>query len=99
MNRGKLRVLGDDGTTLAHLTGGSYFGEISLLNLGSEGNRRTANVLSVGYSDLFCLSRKDIAEVSAQPSALILRTLDTDHSSSVPQSSHHTAFLIKRRFI
>lgn len=64
VNRGKLHVLSDDGrTALATLTGGSYFGEISLLNLGTEGNRRTASVVSVGYSDLFCLSRKDIADV------------------------------------
>lgn len=64
VNGGKLRVLNDElGTVLATLTAGAYFGEISLLNVGAEGNRRTASVLSVGYSELLCLSKKDIWEV------------------------------------
>uniref|UniRef100_A0A914WPI2 Cyclic nucleotide-binding domain-containing protein n=1 Tax=Plectus sambesii TaxID=2011161 RepID=A0A914WPI2_9BILA len=64
VNGGKLRVINDElGTVLATLTAGAYFGEISLLNVGTEGNRRTASVLSVGYSELLCLSKKDIWEV------------------------------------
>ena len=60
---GRLQVVGDDGVTVfATLTDGSYFGEISILNLGGSGNRRTANVVSEGYSDLFCLSKQDLLE-------------------------------------
>ena len=60
VKQGKLQVVGEDGKTVyATLSDGSYFGEISILNVpGSlSGNRRTANVRSVGYSDVFCLSK------------------------------------------
>ncbi|XP_065577698.1 cyclic nucleotide-gated channel alpha-3-like isoform X2 [Artemia franciscana] len=64
VNRGKLQVVADDGkTVLATLKAGSYFGEISILNMGTAGNRRTASVRSVGYSDLFVLSKKDMWDV------------------------------------
>lgn len=62
---GHLAVVGEDGVTqLAVLTAGSSFGEISILNIsGSKmGNRRTANIQSLGYSDLFCLSKQDLTE-------------------------------------
>ncbi|CAH8503989.1 unnamed protein product, partial [Dicrocoelium dendriticum] len=64
VNRGTLHVLGDDNTTiLAILRAGSYFGELSILNLGQYGNRRTASVRSLGYSDLFRLSKSDLWDV------------------------------------
>ncbi|XP_023933698.1 cyclic nucleotide-gated cation channel alpha-3 [Lingula anatina] len=64
VNRGKLQVVADNGkTVLATLKPGSYFGEISILNMGTAGNRRTASVRSVGYSDLFCLSKTDLWDV------------------------------------
>ncbi|KAF7651594.1 hypothetical protein LDENG_00108880 [Lucifuga dentata] len=62
---GRLAVVGEDGVSqLAVLTSGSYFGEISILNIsGSKmGNCRTANIRSLGYSDLFCLSKQDLME-------------------------------------
>ncbi|CAN9514675.1 unnamed protein product [Ophioblennius macclurei] len=62
---GRLAVVGEDGVTqFAVLTAGSCFGEISILNIsGSKmGNRRTANIRSLGYSDLFCLSKQDLME-------------------------------------
>ncbi|KAM8908039.1 cyclic nucleotide-gated cation channel-like isoform 2-T6 [Spinachia spinachia] len=62
---GQLAVVGEDGATqYAVLTSGSCFGEISILNIsGSKmGNRRTANIRSLGYSDLFCLSKQDLMD-------------------------------------
>nr|XP_054484438.1 cyclic nucleotide-gated cation channel alpha-4 [Agelaius phoeniceus] len=73
IREGRLAVLAADGVTqLAVLGEGLYFGEISLINIKGNmaGNRRTANILSIGYSDLFCLGKEDLAEVLAEfPSA------------------------------
>lgn len=61
---GRLQVVGSDGlTVLATLSEGSYFGEISILNLSEIGNRRTADVRSVGFSDLLCLSKNNLLDV------------------------------------
>uniref|UniRef100_A0AAX7V4V7 Cyclic nucleotide-binding domain-containing protein n=1 Tax=Astatotilapia calliptera TaxID=8154 RepID=A0AAX7V4V7_ASTCA len=65
IKEGKLAVVSDDGLKqFVVLSDGSYFGEISILAIkGSKaGNRRTANIRSIGYSDLFCLSKDDLME-------------------------------------
>lgn len=64
VSRGILQVVANEGkTVVATLKAGSYFGEISVLNVGTAGNKRTASVRSVGYSDLFCLNKKDLWDV------------------------------------
>ncbi|UJR24964.1 hypothetical protein I4U23_006328 [Adineta vaga] len=66
IKRGQLGVVSDDGrTTFVVLKEGSVFGEISILNIpGSKnGNRRTANVRSLGYSDLYTLRKEDLWHV------------------------------------
>ncbi|XP_046693838.1 cyclic nucleotide-gated channel cone photoreceptor subunit alpha [Silurus meridionalis] len=65
IKKGNLAVVADDGITqFVVLSEGAYFGEISILGIkGSKaGNRRTANIRSVGYSDLFALSKDDLME-------------------------------------
>ncbi|XP_056459786.1 cyclic nucleotide-gated cation channel alpha-3 [Gadus chalcogrammus] len=65
IKEGKLAVVADDGVTqFVVLSDGAYFGEISILGIkGSKaGNRRTANIRSVGYSDLFALTKDDMME-------------------------------------
>uniref|UniRef100_A0A8C7J3L0 Cyclic nucleotide gated channel subunit alpha 1 n=1 Tax=Oncorhynchus kisutch TaxID=8019 RepID=A0A8C7J3L0_ONCKI len=69
IKEGKLAVVADDGIKqFVVLSDGSYFGEISILSIkGSRaGNRRTANIRSVGYSDLFCLSKDDLMEALSE---------------------------------
>ena len=62
VKQGILEVLAEDGKILTILTDGGHFGEISILNLSGCGNRRTAHVRSVGYSELFSLSKTDLLE-------------------------------------
>ena len=60
---GRLQVIQEDTeAVIATLHEGSYFGEISILNLSDTGNRRNANVRSEGYSELLCLSKEDLLE-------------------------------------
>lgn len=64
VSRGILEVVTNNGkSVVATLKAGSYFGEISVLNVGLAGNKRTASVRSVGYSDLFCLNKQDLWDV------------------------------------
>ena len=63
IKRGKLDVVADDGIKVFVTLGeGVVFGELSIMNIpGSKlGNRRSANVRSVGYTDLFALSKDDL---------------------------------------
>lgn len=66
VKRGELSVLAEDCKTVyGTLSDGSVFGELSILNISGvkTGNRRTANVRSVGFSDLFALSKQDLWSV------------------------------------
>ena len=60
---GFVQVLGgqDGRTCLVTLSEGSVFGEIALLGVGGM-NRRTADVVSQGYSNLFTLLKEDLEE-------------------------------------
>ncbi|XP_056279487.1 cyclic nucleotide-gated cation channel alpha-4 [Pseudoliparis swirei] len=69
IREGKLAVVADDGVTeFAVLGESSFFGEISILNIkgNKSGNRRTANIRSIGHSDLFSLSKEDLTDVLSE---------------------------------
>ncbi|XP_046566899.1 cyclic nucleotide-gated channel rod photoreceptor subunit alpha-like isoform X3 [Haliotis rubra] len=57
---GVVEVISETGTVLKRMAAGDFFGEIGILNLDGGINRRTADVRSVGYSELFVLSREDV---------------------------------------
>lgn len=59
---GTVDVLGTDGQTVATLTDGSFFGEISLLERGP----RTANVRAASYCDLYTLEKSALDDVAAE---------------------------------
>ena len=64
IHRGRVEVVSADGCTVyAVLEPGFYFGEISLLNIGPYGNRRTSNVRSVGFSELFVITKQDLNNI------------------------------------
>ncbi|CAH1111547.1 unnamed protein product [Psylliodes chrysocephalus] len=56
---GILEVISEHGKVLTTMKAGDFFGEIGILNLDGL-NKRTADVRSVGYSELFSLSREDV---------------------------------------
>ncbi|XP_021352261.1 cyclic nucleotide-gated channel rod photoreceptor subunit alpha-like isoform X6 [Mizuhopecten yessoensis] len=59
---GLVEIISETGTILTQMGTGDFFGEIGILNLDAGINRRTADVKSVGYSELFGLSREDVLE-------------------------------------
>ena len=63
VKKGELEVVDENTRVLATLSAGRHFGEISILDMDGIGNRRTASVRSVGFTDLFRLSKADLEEV------------------------------------
>ncbi|CAI4224586.1 unnamed protein product [Auanema sp. JU1783] len=65
VNKGAVEVVSENGQQVfVQLAEGTVFGELSILNIpgNKNGNRRTANVRSVGYSDLYVLSKNALWE-------------------------------------
>lgn len=58
-----------------------------------SGNRRTASVRSVGYSDLFCLSKEDLWEVLKEYPAVRVKL----ESIAVKRLEKHKKPLIQQR--
>lgn len=81
-----------ESVVVATLQAGNYFGEISLLNLAS-GQKRTADVRSVGYSELLVLSRQDLVSALVEyPNAK--RILET---CALERIKSNTSTKLKRR--
>jgi cyclic nucleotide gated channel alpha 3 len=60
---GKLQVVSPDGSQVfATMSAGAAFGEISILDIpgNKNGNKRTANIRSLGFSDVYQLSKTDL---------------------------------------
>ncbi|KNC32841.1 hypothetical protein FF38_01708 [Lucilia cuprina] len=84
VNRGRLQVVADNGkTVMASLKAGSYFGEISILNMGTAG-KELGSVDSVSLS----LSTKSLTSLLLSPSS------SSSSSSSSLQSLYLTLSLL-----
>ncbi|CAL4096290.1 unnamed protein product, partial [Meganyctiphanes norvegica] len=91
---GILEVISETGKVLTTMKAGDFFGEIGILNLDGL-NKRTADVRSVGYSELFSLSREDVlAAMKDYPEAQEIlqslgrkRLLEARHHASKSGSS------------
>ncbi|CAJ0954316.1 unnamed protein product, partial [Mesorhabditis belari] len=62
---GFVEVVNEDGTKVfVRLGEGTVFGELSILNIpgNKNGDRRTANVRSAGYTNLYALKKEDLWE-------------------------------------
>ncbi|XP_021933450.1 uncharacterized protein LOC110836502 isoform X3 [Zootermopsis nevadensis] len=93
---GILEVISETGRVLTTMKAGDFFGEIGILNLDGL-NKRTADVRSVGYSELFSLSREDVlAAMKDYPEAQEIlqslgrkRLMDAREVSRTKSSGHH----------
>ncbi|KAL1502487.1 hypothetical protein ABEB36_007622 [Hypothenemus hampei] len=87
---GILEVISETGKVLTTMKAGDFFGEIGILNLDGL-NKRTADVRSVGYSELFSLSREDVlAAMKDYPEAQeILQALGRKRLMEVKASAKH----------
>ncbi|XP_044764166.1 cyclic nucleotide-gated cation channel beta-1-like isoform X2 [Coccinella septempunctata] len=88
---GILEVINEHGKVLTTMKAGDFFGEIGILNLDGF-NKRTADVRSVGYSELFSLSREDVlAAMKDYPEAEeILQALGKKRLKEVKASARLT---------
>jgi cyclic nucleotide gated channel alpha 3 len=69
IKKGKLQVVSPDGTKVfATLVAGAAFGEISILDIpgNKNGNKRTANIRSLGFSDVYQLTKTDLWEALSE---------------------------------
>ncbi|VEN51356.1 unnamed protein product [Callosobruchus maculatus] len=93
---GILEVLSEHGKVLTTMKAGDFFGEIGILNLDGL-NKRTADVRSVGYSELFSLSREDVlAAMKDYPEAQEIlqalgrkRLMEVKASARLPPHKEH----------
>ncbi|XP_025420097.1 uncharacterized protein LOC112690326 isoform X4 [Sipha flava] len=96
---GILEVISSEtGHVLTIMKAGDFFGEIGILNLDGF-NKRTADVRSVGYSELFSLSREDVlAAMKDYPEAQdILQTLGKKRLMEARNANKAVADRIKSR--
>nr|XP_002742385.1 PREDICTED: cyclic nucleotide-gated cation channel-like [Saccoglossus kowalevskii] len=61
VSTGKLQVISSSEEEIRTIGEGAIFGEISVLNL-NRGSRRTTDVISKGYSELFILTNTDVLD-------------------------------------
>lgn len=70
---GVLEVIAESGLVITKMYSGDFFGEIGILNIEGASNRRTADVRSVGYAELFSLSKEDVlSAVKDYPEAEVI---------------------------